>query len=53
MLRSATNGANDRGQAALIDLTFAFADVDGEIPSMLSNSGFKEERRVGKSVDQV
>lgn len=39
MLRSATRGAKDRGQAALIDLTSALADVDGEIPSMLSNSG--------------
>lgn len=39
VLRSATMGTKDRGQVALIDLTFAFADVDGAIPSMLSNSG--------------
>ena len=39
MLLSAANGTKARGQAALIDLTFARADVDGEIPSMLSNSG--------------
>lgn len=39
VLWSATNGTKVRGQAALIDLTFAIADVDGDIPSMLSNAG--------------
>jgi hypothetical protein len=36
---SAANGTKTRGQAELIDLTFALAYVDGENPSMLSNSG--------------
>jgi len=36
---SAANGTNARGKAALIDFTFALADRDGEIPSILSNSG--------------
>jgi len=37
--RSATKGTNGRGLVALIVLTFAWADADGETPSMLSNSG--------------
>ena len=40
MVVSAANETKPRGQAALIDCTFARADADGEIPSMLSNSGF-------------
>lgn len=39
MVWSAANGTKARGQAELIDLTFALADVDGETPSMLSSSG--------------